>query len=286
MHVSASLITASDNVVIAAYLPVTAVTFYVIGGNLVEYARALVAGITQTLTPLASSIEARRDPKQLRELVLMSSRSAAMVVLPVTCTFLLRGKSFIGLWMGPQFAGPSGQILIVLSLTMMLWAGNSATGGILLGLSKHKPIVPALFAEGLCNLALSIFLVKRIGIVGVAWGTVIPSLGNQLIFWPLYVKKALGIKPVTYVNSALIRPWISLVPFILATYCVERFWPASNLALFFFQVTLALPFALIGYWFGCLSANQRDALRRRFSQLLGYAFHRPIPAKDLRSGLI
>jgi O-antigen/teichoic acid export membrane protein len=271
LHVSASLITASDNVVIGAYLPVTAVTFYVIGGNLVEYARALVAGITQTLTPLASSIDAKRDPQQLRELVLLASRSAAMVILPVTCTFLLRGRTFIGLWMGTQFAGPSGQVLRVLSLTMIVWAGNSAVGGVLLGLSKHKPIVPALFAEGICNLALSIFLVKRIGIVGVAWGTVIPSVANNLIFWPWYVRRALGIRPLSYLNSALIRPWISLIPFVLATYGIERLWPATNLALFFCQVLLVLPFALIGYWFVCLNSDQRWAVRRKISQYLGFA---------------
>ncbi|HZR67409.1 MAG TPA: oligosaccharide flippase family protein [Terriglobales bacterium] len=269
MHVSASLINASDNVVIGAYLPVTAVTFYVIGGNLVEYARVLVSGITQTLTPLASSIDARNDPSQLRELVLFASQSAAMVILPITCTFLLRGGSFIGLWMGSQYAGPSGQILKVLSLTMIVWAGNSATGGILLGLSKHKPIVPALFTEGICNLALSIFLVKRMGIVGVAWGTVIPSVADNLIFWPWYVRRALGVRPLTYVNSALIRPWTSLIPFLLATYGIERFWPAWNLAIFFFQVMLALPFACVGYWFVCLNSGQRWALRRKIAQYLG-----------------
>src|SRR5207253_7408393 len=45
LHVSGSLIYATDNVVIGAYLPVTAVTFYVIGGNLLEYTPTLVGCI-------------------------------------------------------------------------------------------------------------------------------------------------------------------------------------------------------------------------------------------------
>jgi O-antigen/teichoic acid export membrane protein len=147
MHVSASLIYASDNVVIGAYLPVAFVTFYVIGGNLVEYARTLVSGISQTLTPLASSTEVRGDLGELQKLVLTSSRWASMVILPVTCTFLLRGPSFIGLWMGWNFAETSGHVLRVLSITLMFWGANSAIAGIFLGLSKHKPIVPALIFE-------------------------------------------------------------------------------------------------------------------------------------------
>lgn len=265
MHVSGSLIYASDNIVVGAYLPVTAVTLYVIGGNLVEYARQLVSGISQTMTPLASSIEARRDPSQLQRLVLQSSRWSSMAILPVTCTFLLRGSSFIGLWMGAQYAGPSGQVLWVLSLTMIFWAANTTTAGILLGLSKHKPIVPALLAEGVCNLALSTFLVRRIGIIGVAWGTAVPSFATSLIFWPWYVQRALGIRPVAYAVSAWIRPWGSLVPFLLGTYAVERLWPASNLVVFFSQVAAVLPLAFIGYWIGCLSRAQREEYSQKFS---------------------
>jgi len=268
LHVCGSLIYASDNIVIGAYLPVAAVTFYVIGGNLVEYARTLVQGISQTLTPMASSLETRNDPEQLQHLVLQAGRWASMVILPVTCTFLMRGSSFIGLWMGQQYANLSGQVLWVLSLTVMLWGANSAVGGIMLGLGKHKPIVPAMIVEGLCNLALSIYLVKRIGIIGVAWGTAVPSLATNLIFWPWYIHRTLRIQPLAYMISAWIRPWLSLMPFILGTYAVERFWPAPNLLVFFSQVALVLPLALAGYWFLCLERAQREKILKKVSYAL------------------
>jgi O-antigen/teichoic acid export membrane protein len=266
MHVSASLIYASDNVVIGAYLPVTFVTFYVIGGNLVEYARTLVSGISQALTPLASSTETRGDPKQLQKLVLTSSRWASMVILPVTCTFLLRGRSFIGLWMGWNYAELSGQVLRVLAITLMFWGANCAIAGIFLGLSKHKPIVPAMIFEGICNLALSIFLVKRMGIIGVAWGTAVPSLVTNLIFWPWYIWRTLKIRPYAYAISAWVRPWSSLIPFILGSYAIERFWPTTNLMLFFSQVALVLPLAAIGYWFICFDQDQRELYYEKLSR--------------------
>lgn len=268
MHVSASLIYASDNVVIGAYLPVTFVTFYVIGGNLVEYARTLVNGISQALTPLASSTETGSDPEELQKLVLTSSRWASMVILPVTCTFLLRGRSFIGLWMGWNFADVSGHVLGVLSITLIFWGANCAIAGIFLGLGKHKPIVPALIFEGICNLTLSIFLVKRLGIIGVAWGTAVPSLVTNLIFWPWYIRRTLRIEPYTYAISAWIRPWGSLTLFVLGTYTIERYWPAPNLLVFFSQVGLVLPLAFIGYWFICFNRSQREEYYGRFSKLI------------------
>ncbi len=275
LHVGGSLIYASDNVVIGAYLPVTAVTFYVIGGNLVEYARTLVSGISQTMTPLASSIEARKDKDHLQRMVLLSSRAGSMVVWPIALTFMLRGSTFIGLWMGPQYALLSGEVLRVLSLTLLFWAANSVTAGSFLGLSKHKPLVPVMLAEGLCNLALSIIWIRSgMGIMGVAWGTVVPSLLTSLLFWPGYIRRTLGIHPLTYMMSAWIRPGIAIVPFALGTSAIERYWPTEHLLVFFFQVALVLPLAAAGYWIFCLDPAQREDYGRKFSESLERVFAR------------
>jgi O-antigen/teichoic acid export membrane protein len=274
LHVSGSLIYASDNVVIAAYLPVTAVTFYVIGGNLAEYTRSLVSGISQTMTPLASSTEAKKDQKQLHRVVLFSSQAGTLVVLPVVATFMLRGSSFIRLWMGAQYAELSGKVLLVLSLTLIFWAANSVTGGSMLGLSKHRPLVPVLLAEGICNLLLSIYLVKRIGILGVAWGTVIPSIASALLFWPWYVRHALGINPLTYIISAWVRPFIGIIPFALATYAMERLWPTDHLMVFFLEITVIMPLALAGYWLVCLDGPLRQEYSRKFFRSFDRVFAR------------
>jgi len=189
-------------------------------------------------------------------------------------TFMLRGSSFIGLWMGWQYAELSGRVLSVLSITLLFWAANTITAGILLGLSKHKPIVPVMLAEGLCNLALSIVWVKSMGILGVAWGTVVPSLCTNLLFWPWYTRRTLGIHPLAFLMSAWVRPAIAIVPFVLASYAIERFWPASHLILYFIQVALLLPIAIAGYWAVCLNQTQRKDYSRKLTQSLERAFAR------------
>ncbi len=271
MHVGGSLIYASDNVVIGAFLPVSAVTFYAIGGNLAEYTRTLVAGISQTMTPLASSAEAKEDRALMEKIVLFGSRAGTMVVLPIALTLMIRGGSFIGLWMGTQYADLSGAVIRVLSLTLLFWAANSVTGGTLLGLSKHKPIVPMILAEGVCNLALSIFLVRRMGIVGVAWGTVIPSMASTFLFWPWYIRRSLHIDPLTYAASAWLRPGIAILPFAIASFAIEHILPATTLLVFFLQVACLLPLVAVGYWLVCLNTEQRTEYSQRFATLFGRA---------------
>jgi len=193
LHVGLSLIYASDLVVIGVYLPVSAVAFYVIGANLVEYTRTLVGGISQTMTPLASSIEAQQGTQGLQALVLKGSSWATMAVLPVAATFLIRGSSFIAMWMGAEFADLSGRVLKILAVTVLFSASASVGSSVMLGISRHKPLVAIHLAEGLCNLGLSIFLVKRIGIIGVAWGTLLPNLLTSVFFVPWYVRRVLKI---------------------------------------------------------------------------------------------
>jgi O-antigen/teichoic acid export membrane protein len=274
LQVGASLIYATDNIVIGSYLPVAALTFYVIAGNLAEYSRTFVEGISQTMMPFASSTEAGGDSTKLRRLVLFSSRAGTMVMLPVAVTFMLRGSSFIRLWMGEEYADPSGKVLWILSLMLVFWSANGAVAGSMLGLSKHKPLVLALLPEGLCNLSLSIYLVQKMGIVGVAWGTVIPSLLSALVFWPWYIQKTLGISPITYGISAWLRPMLAIVPFACGSYAVERYWTTGHLIVFFVQVLFTLPLAIAGYWMVCFEPSQRESVWRKFSDSLVRVFGR------------
>jgi O-antigen/teichoic acid export membrane protein len=276
IHISARLIYYTDALVIAAFLPIGVLTFFSIAGSLVEYARMIISSVSFTTSPMASSLEGAGEHERVRLLLLTSAKYSMMILLPVALTFLLRGRSFIGLWMGPSFADMSGLVLAILSLPLLFHGSTHAMGGIMIGVGKHKPMVPAMIVEAGANLALSIALLPRLGIVGVAWGTTIPSLASSLFFWPYYTRRALGIPVVTYFQSVWMRPWTAAVPFALASSAMERWWPATNLLTFFVQIGMCLLLAIAADWKICLSAEERDAIlrsaRRRISGL-------PVPTR-------
>lgn len=142
MHLAAQLIYYSDSIVIGLFLPVSSITFFAIASTLVRQAGALVAGIRYTLAPLATSLEATHD-SALPRVALDAARYCTAVMLPVYVTFLLRGHSFIGLWMGQEYAGPSGAVLAVLTLGSAFEAGPGALGIMVLGIGRHRPASPA-----------------------------------------------------------------------------------------------------------------------------------------------
>jgi O-antigen/teichoic acid export membrane protein len=267
LQITSYLILYSDSVVIAAFLPVAFVTFFSIAGNLIQNARSLISGISQTMTPMASKLDAEGNLGELQRVTLKGACYATTLILPVTLTFLIRGKTFIGLWMGREYAEPAGQVLWALSLTLIP-AGLQVVWAVLFGIEKHKALVPASLIEGLLNLGLSIFLVQKMGIVGVAWGTTLPNLVSALIFWPWYVKRTLKIPIRQFGMVTGLKPAIAALPFALGSCAIEKWWTASHLSVFFVQVAVILPLAFVGFWYLCVTREERQNYQRRIGNNL------------------
>src|SRR5262249_41281793 len=109
-------------------------------------------------------------------LVLNSVRLASLVVLPIVVTFLTRGSTFIGLWMGPALAPGSGRVLSILALGLCVFSSYQVLTSSMMALDLQRPLVPAYVGEAVLNLGLSVVLGYAIGVDGVAWGTTIPRV--------------------------------------------------------------------------------------------------------------
>ena len=266
--ISMKLVFYTDSIVIGAFLPVSLITFFAIAGNLLNYSRDLISGISAIAAPKASALDAGGDREGVRRVLLTSAQFATIVILPIALTFMLRGKTFIRLWMGAEYAEQSGHVLWILALASIFVAGEQAAGSTIMGIGKHKPLAAVYLAEAVCNLGLSIALVHSMGIYGVAWGTTLPSLAKSFLFWPWYVRSVLRIPVWKYILANWLRPAVGIVPFAVLTYFTERNWTVAHLATFFLQVAAILPVAAIGSWYLCLDISDRNEYSKRLLQPL------------------
>ncbi len=243
--VAVQLVYQTDNLVVGAFVSASAVTFYAIANSLCRYAGSVVNSMGATFVPAASTYEAAGDTASLLRLYKNGTRATLMVSLPILVTLILRGPSFIGLWMGHAYTRRSGTVLIILCIPLLFAYANRTAGAIAFGVEKHK--VSALWAvgEGVANLTLSVVLVHWYGIYGVAIGTLVPSLFVQLVFWPRYVSQLVDISAFEVVWKVWAPMFLAAVPFAIATYLVGVLFPARNLAIYFLQVIATLPIFLI-----------------------------------------
>jgi O-antigen/teichoic acid export membrane protein len=281
IHSATQLIYNTDNIVVGAFVSAEAVTFYAIGGSLLEYLRQVVSSVTMIFMPLASNFEARGEQAQLRRLLVQGTRGALFIALPIALALFFRGHTFIQLWMGDQYAGVSGRVLEILLISQTFSIANFTSGNIAFGLAKHRPFALSVVCEALANLTLSIILVRRMGIYGVAWGTIIPNLLIQFVFWPRYICKLLGIPVWPYLWQSWIRPFIAAVPFGAACCLTDHFWVATHLPHFFLQILILLPI-YFAMFIACFWKEIDWQLRSRFGWLYG-STARKAPSKELEN---
>lgn len=258
---SSSLILYSDSVVIGAFLPIGLITYFAIAGNLIDYTRSLVRGISTTLTPRTSALEAR-DPHAVSGVILRAARLSTLLILPIAVTFLLRGSRFINIWMGPAYGHEAGRILGILTVSLLFSAATQVTLSALMGLSRHKEYAPFNIAEAVINLGLSIYWVRLFGIAGVALGTLVPSLVSSVVVMPWYVHRHAGVPPAKYALNAWVRPFAAIVPFAVGTALIDHYWVARGLVSYFAGVVAVLPLALAGAWWLAFDDADRDLARR------------------------
>ena len=262
--IAVQIITNTDNLVVGAFLSVGIVTFYAIGGSLINYAYSVSGALSTTFTPLASGLEASGRFDDLRKMLIRGTQATLALSLPISAGLFFRGGTFIRLWMGPEYEIVSETVVRVLIISMFLGVANATAGSIMMAIEKHKPMAWFGVFEAVLNLGLSIALVKTIGLYGVAWGTSISMMLTHLAFWPWYIKKVLNVSQRTYLWQGWGKPVLCVVPFAAACALTEHYWHPVHMIVFFAQMALILPVYAL-----CWMLVFRDESRLVLAKLAG-----------------
>ena len=103
----------------------------------------------------------------------------------------------------------------------------------MMAIDKHKPVARWAVYEAVFNLGLSLILVKRLGIYGVAWGTSISMVITHLAFWPRYIREVLDVGIGTYLWDGLGKITVCVLPFTAACAWTEYLWHPQHVVTFF-----------------------------------------------------
>jgi O-antigen/teichoic acid export membrane protein len=196
----------TDAIVIGAFVAPQYIAFFAIAAKLVDYAKSSVRTMTTVLTPAVSTLEARGDLRAIRRMLLKSSRYVLWCILPVQFGLLILGKPFLAVWLrSTEYAARSYPTLVILALPLGLALAQSISGRILYGMGRLRWFARLVLAEAVVNLALSVWLVRWLGIEGVAWGTTVPNLIANMVT-AAYVCRLLRVNVLTYLRRSFFAP--------------------------------------------------------------------------------
>jgi len=264
----------SDAVVIGAFLSSTAITFYSIASKLVEYSTYAVRSMAQIFTPMSSQFHATGNQEQLRRVLIAGNRACALVVFPLAVVLIIVGHSIIEVWVGAKYIA-SYSVLVLLMVPKALYLAQSASTRILLGMGRHQVLAWVLLLEGVVNVLLSILLLPRFGMIGIALGTAIPLSCTGLFFLPRHTSRKVGVPLGQFLKSAYLQPLRLCVPLAVVLWLARHTFPAHTYAALGWQIGAgAIVYGSGLVWSFLAAAPRRVTSWRGLSEILEPQFER------------
>lgn len=234
----------TDTVVVSFFMGLSAVTHYNIATTLVLYYMNGIVAIIGVLTPVLSMQMSARDLDGMRSSLITGTRLAICTGGFAAFGLIVWGKVFIARWMGSAYVD-AYPIVVVLVIAMFVDLWQSTTVNALYATMHQKTYAKINVSEAIANLALSILLAPRLGMLGVALGTLIPSIAVRALVQPWVVESKLGVPARKYYAvslRAMARTAACLLlPFAIAAHFLKPSYPALFLTGVLSLGTFALP---------------------------------------------
>ena len=202
---SAKLNYSSDTMVIGAMIDVTAIAFWTVGQRITQLAQQLTSQLNGALFPAVVDSDASQRQDQLQMILIQGTKLSLALAAPLCVGLILLADPLIRSWVGPRFS--SSVLPLRIMLTIVLVRNVTASSNLILrGAGQHRLLTLTNATTAVVNVLLSIALVRPLGLLGVALGTLIPvAASGLLILYPAACRR---------VHVPLSRP------------LVQAIWPA------------------------------------------------------------
>jgi O-antigen/teichoic acid export membrane protein len=175
VSVSALVLLRTGVLIVQLFLSLGAVTLYAIPLKICEYAILLIKPFVNVLTPVAAQMRGAGDEEGLKRLLVTGSRVALVPAATLAAGAWALGREVLVLWVGPEFA-PTAPVLITLMSALVLSTPQMVVSGVFAMTERHRFTAGAAVAAMVVNLGTSLVLVRPLGILGVACGTLAAAL--------------------------------------------------------------------------------------------------------------
>jgi O-antigen/teichoic acid export membrane protein len=173
-----------DAIIIGAYLGAAAVALWTVPQRLAEMLQRMTNQLNGVIFPVIVDSDAGERPERLRVIFLEATRFSLVAVVPLAASMFLLAQPLILAWVGPKF-NDSIIVTQVLIGVVAIRVGNATATTVLKGAGQHRFLAFSNASAALANIALSLLLIRRFGLIGQAFGTLVPvAFTSVVVLWP------------------------------------------------------------------------------------------------------
>ena len=205
----------TDTVVLGVMVGVTGVAVYQIGTRVSMLLENLTTQFQSNLPAVAASLYKSNETEKLRWIFLRSSRLSVFISTGIFVAFLMLAKQILFVWLKITDINAIHIAYIMLCSVFISVLFRSVSIKFMQMAGEHKKVAYIMIVECIINLILSIVLVKLIGTVGVAYGTLIPNIFFSIfIIFPMFTKFT-GFSIYYYLKKVYLPIIVTVLPTVL-----------------------------------------------------------------------
>ncbi len=254
-----------DNIVIGLFITTTAVTYYSIALQIINYLRSIINAIGVPLVPAISHLDATSDQNEIGSLYIKITAYLYYLTSAICVGLMFFGGKFIYLWMGPDFTD-TVKVLYILAIPAAIYLPQIMANSVLLGIGKHKSLFYVLAGEAVSNFVLSIILVQSLGIIGVALGTAIPQTIIYLFVYPYVFFRIINANLKKFYLTAARTAGLASLCTIPVALGLKYINSLAGWGGFFLDVGVMMLVTFIGFWFWVLDSDTRVRFQTKFKR--------------------
>jgi O-antigen/teichoic acid export membrane protein len=259
----------TDRLVLGVFLGATAVALYEAAGKFQGLVSQLTSLTVSAVMPLASQLDAQGRKDTLRQLFLRGTKYSLMLVSPAVVVLIVVARPMLNAWLGAAFAAEAVAAQVLIS-HQLLTSGVSVGDSMIIGLGLLPKRVPYVVGVAALNLAISLALVRWLGIMGVVLGTVIP----WFIDYPFHMRLILRGLDVP-LSSWLKETVLPIYPLLLLPLAISWVLTSTPLAQSLLGIGVIGVTSVVAYWIAVYAltfrpherADVRAALRLGWKRL-------------------
>jgi len=179
----------TDALVVGVFLGAAAVAVWTVAQRLIETTQRLTNQLNGSLFPVVVDSATAGSDQRLQAILVQGTRLSLAMVVPMATGLSLLARPLVMAWVGPGFVD-CVPIIHILALVVAIRVGNASATTLLKGIGSHRFLALTNLIMSVANLALSVALAPKYGLIGVALGTLIPvGLVSVFVIFPLACRR-------------------------------------------------------------------------------------------------
>ncbi|MBL0711099.1 MAG: oligosaccharide flippase family protein, partial [Colwellia sp.] len=241
-----------DNIVITTFIGLSAVTVYNIPIRLLNYASQFIITALGVLQPLFSQLAGENNNEDIKNKFELAYGVSFAIGGLLSSGLFIFGYDFISLWVGEYTE--IKQLMYIIPLMLLLTTSQNPCLLILYSHNKHQYYAYQNIGEGVLNVIISLIAVQYWGILGVAVGTLIPTIITKLFLQPKITCQVIDFSLQKYYKQMLTCFAFVIVISLLGLYLKRDI---NNWSLLIIDILIFTSLFIPSYWVLCLNKRTK-----------------------------